>query len=81
MLAGQGFHNVFNLAGGFKSWMGEKSVGSVDLGLELFTGDEKPEQTLITAYSLEQGLREYYLTMAGKVQSESARTLLKDWPQ
>ena len=57
--------------------MGEKSVGSVDLGLELFTGDEKPEQTLITAYSLEQGLREYYLTMAGKVQSESARTLFE----
>jgi len=62
MLNERGFKVVYNLAGGIKAWEGNIAVGDVDLGLELFSGRESPEETLIVAYGMEQGLRDFYLT-------------------
>jgi rubrerythrin len=43
--------------------------------LELFTGQEAPEKTLAVAYSMEQGLRDFYLLMLQKVsQPEAIKT-------
>ncbi len=77
MLAGKGFENVYNLTGGFKAWKGEAAFGSEELGLELFTGDEPPEQTLVVAYSLESGLRDFYLSMISRVQNEDVKNLFQ----
>lgn len=77
MLSGKGFKKIYNLAGGMKAWNGETAFGSEELGLELFSGHESIEQTLIIAYSLEQGLREFYLTMIGKVRNPEAGSLFK----
>lgn len=77
MLAGKGFENVYNLSGGFKAWKGEAAFGSEELGLELFTGDEPPEQTLVVAYSLENGLRDFYLSMIPRVQNEDVKNLFQ----
>lgn len=75
VLVGKGFREVLNLAGGIKAWNSRKAVGPEDLGLRLFSGDESPEAALLTAYALEEGLREFYLSMAVQVKAESARRL------
>jgi len=75
MLSGKGFQEVYNLSGGIKAWNSHKAVGPQDSGLNLFSGKESPQEMLIVAYSLEEGLREFYLSMAAKVNHESARRL------
>lgn len=75
MLAGKGFGEVYNLSGGFKTWDSGQAIGAEDLGLDLFTGRESPEETLVVAYSMEAGLREFYLSMIPWVKNESARNL------
>ena len=75
MLAGKGFDNVINMSGGIRAWNGETAVGNISLGLDLFTGKEPPGETLVIAYSMEQGLREFYIKMAGQVKSAEAQSL------
>ena len=77
MLAGKGIKEVFNLSGGIKAWSSEKAFGQEELGLDLFSGKESPEETLIVAYSLEEGLREFYLSMISKVNNEDTRQLFE----
>ena len=75
MLAGKGFKNVYNLTGGIKAWNGETAVGSQELGLELFNGKESAEETIIVGFGLEEGLREFYLTMKDTVDKKDAKDL------
>ena len=75
MLAGKGFKQVINVAGGFKAWDSETAIGDETQGMALFSGDETPQETLITAFSLEQGLREFYIAMTDKVKDEAAKKL------
>ena len=77
MLAGKGFDNVYNVSGGFKAWKDKAAFGKEELGLELFTGDESPEKTLVVAYSLEAGLRDFYLSMIPKVKNNDAKNLFQ----
>ncbi len=77
MLAGNGFEDVYNLSGGFKTWKGEAAVGKEELGLELFTGDESPEKTLVVAYSLEAGLGDFYSSMIPKVKNKAAQNIFQ----
>lgn len=75
MLSGKAFSHIINLAGGFNSWDSEAAYFSEERGLELFTGEESVEETLVAAYSLEQGLFSFYQSMEKKVEDESARHL------
>ena len=77
MLAGKGFKDVYNLSGGIKAWNSGKAIGPEEQGLDLFSGRESPEETLILAYSLEEGLREFYLSMVSKVNNENTRQLFE----
>jgi rubrerythrin len=78
MLAGKGFDNIINLSGGYKGWQGEKAFGSFSQGLELFSGNESVEHTLSVAYSLEDGLCDFYMSMASKVNNEAAKDLYRN---
>jgi rhodanese-related sulfurtransferase/rubrerythrin len=75
VLAGKGFAEVYNLSGGIKAWDNETAVGREDLGLELFSGAESPEETLVAAYGLEAGLRDFYQSLAPGVKNDRARRL------
>jgi len=77
MLAGKGFKDVINMAGGIKAWNSNTAIGTEDLGLDLFSGQEEPEETLVVAYSLEQGLREFYVSMIPEVKNDDARKLFE----
>ena len=63
------------MAGGIKAWNSQTALGDETLGLDLFSGKESPQDTLVVAFSLEAGLQEFYATMTPKVSSENASTL------
>lgn len=77
MLAGKGVDDVINIAGGIKAWNGHVAVGPEEMGLELLTGKESVEETLVAAYSLEAGLRDFYLSMIEKVQQNDIKNLFQ----
>jgi rubrerythrin len=77
MLAGKGFKEIYNLSGGFRAWKAKAAFGPEDKGLELFSGKESLERTLVVAYSLEAGLREFYVSMAAKVNNPDAQDLFQ----
>jgi rubrerythrin len=77
MLAGKGFKQVINMSGGIKAWDDPVAFGSEELGLNLLTGNESIEETLVIAYSLEAGLQEFYVTMTDKVADEEVKSLFR----
>lgn len=76
MLVGKGFREVYNLSGGIKAWENETAFGDEYAGLELFSGHETLKETLTVAYSLEQGLRDFYLGMVEKISDAKAKNIL-----
>lgn len=81
LLSGQGFSDIINLAGGFNGWIGEAAFFGEEKGLALFDGVESVESALAVAYSLEAGLKEFYESMAAKVDSDPARQLFHQLSQ
>lgn len=77
MLLGKGFKDVINVAGGIKAWDGHLAVGPEEMGLELLTGKESIEETLVVAYSLEVGLRDFYLSMIEKIRQDDIKHLFQ----
>jgi sulfur-carrier protein adenylyltransferase/sulfurtransferase len=77
MLSGKGFKQVINMSGGIKAWNDRVAFGPEDQGLELLTGNESIEETLIIAYSLEAGLQDFYLTMIDKVSADAVKSLFR----
>ena len=77
MLSGKGFDNIINVTGGIKAWDSHVAVGPEDLGIELLTGKESIEETLVAAYSLEAGLRDFYLSMIEKVEQRDIQNLFQ----
>jgi rubrerythrin len=77
MLAGKGFNQVINVSGGIKAWEDPVAFGSEQLGLDLLTGNESIEETLIIAYSLEAGLQDFYVTMIDKVDADEVKSLFR----
>lgn len=75
MLAGKGFKKVFNVSGGIKAWHSKTAIGPEDLGMELFDSNEEPLEVLKVAYSMEQGLREFYLTLGKEAKKEKVKAL------
>ena len=77
MLAGKGFDQVINISGGIKAWDGPVAFGSEEQGLDLLTGNESIEETLIIAYSLEAGLQDFYVSMIDKVAADKVKSLFR----
>ena len=59
------------------AWDGHGAVGAEEMGLELLTGKESIEETLVAAYSLEAGLRDFYLSMIKKVRQDDIKYLFQ----
>jgi len=77
MLLGKGFKDVINVAGGIKAWDDHLAVGPEEMGLELLTGKESIEETLVAAYSLEAGLCDFYLSMIEKIRQNDIKHLFQ----
>ena len=77
MLSGKGFTQIINMSGGIRAWNDSVAFGPEELGLELLTGNESIEETLIIAYSLEAGLQDFYFTMIDKVAADEVKSLFR----
>jgi sulfur-carrier protein adenylyltransferase/sulfurtransferase len=75
MLSGKGFQKLYNLTGGIQAWGKEVAVGPEDTGLYLFSGAGSPEETIVTGFGLEMGLRDFYLSMQKRVTKEATKAL------
>jgi rubrerythrin len=75
MLSGKGFKKVFNVSGGIKAWHSKTAIGPESLGIDLFDSIEAPLEVLKVAYSMEQGLREFYLTLGKETENERVKDL------
>ena len=65
------------MSGGIKAWDDPVAFGSKEQGLDLLTGNESIEETLIIAYSLEVGLQDFYVTMIDKVAADEVKSLFR----
>jgi len=74
-LTGNGFTNVINLSGGIKAWTGQKAFDGEDHGMELFINLSNPVEVLRIAYSMEEGLQDFYVTMAPEAKSPKVRDI------
>ncbi len=63
------------MTGGINHWESEIAIGSPESGMELFSGAETIEETLVIGFGLEEGLRDFYLSMIPKVHKEEAKKL------
>jgi sulfur-carrier protein adenylyltransferase/sulfurtransferase len=77
MLAGKGFQKIFNLTGGINAWEKDVAVGPDDSGLYLFTQEAGPEETIITGFGLEMGLRDFYLSLQKRVANQATKKLFE----
>ena len=77
MLKEKGFKNIYNLSGGFKAWSKEAAVGPEDSGLHLFAQMGNAEETVVTGFGLEMGLRDFYLSMQKMETSETTKALFE----
>jgi len=76
-LADQGFKKVINLSGGIKAWNGAEAIGKEDQGIEFFDDLDSAEKVLTTAYSLEEGLQDFYLRLMQEVTSPETIKLFR----
>lgn len=49
------------------AWNGLKTAGPADSGMDLIRGDETPQEILVLAFGMEEGLRAFYTVMASRV--------------
>jgi rhodanese-related sulfurtransferase/rubrerythrin len=78
LLAGKGFHEVYEIKGGISAWEGRTAAGPAEKGLALLRGDETFREIIVLAYGMEDGLRGFYSAMAKRTDdSEVARVLAK----
>jgi len=75
-LGGLGFKEVYNISGGIKKWQGKKATGPEITGLDLINPDADYENSIALSYGLEEGLQQYYATLAEKVEKEEQKKLL-----
>jgi len=64
-----------NMAGGIKAWDSPVALGDTEQGLALFDDNLDPTNALKVAYSLEAGLRNFYLSMMNTIQNPSVKSL------
>ena len=76
-LAGKGYDQVINLSGGFKAWNGQAAYGAEEEGVDLFAELDSAESILATAYSLEEGLRDFYLRMLDRAYEEKIKNVFR----
>ncbi len=77
LLSGQGFNEVYNLAGGIKAWQGAKATGPAEIGMGLISGEEKPAEMLAIVYAMEEGMRTFYELLGERVDDEEASRLFR----
>lgn len=75
-LAGQGFEEVYNLKGGIAAWQGLQAFGPAEMGMINLKGTETPQEVIVLAYAMEQGLADFYSRVSAMTQDQELVDLL-----
>jgi len=75
-LAGQGFEQVYNLKGGIAAWQGLKAFGPAEMGMTPLRGNETPQEVIVLAYGMEQGLADFYSKVSAMTGDREAREVI-----
>ncbi len=75
VLAGKGFKEIYNLAGGIKAWDGATATGPAETGLGYFSPEDSPTDVIKAAYAMEEGLRSFYEKISPSQHGEAASLL------
>jgi rubrerythrin len=75
-LAGQGFEEVYNLKGGIAAWQGLKAFGPAEMGMIPLKGDESPQEVIVLAYGMEQGLADFYTRVLSLTLDSETKTVI-----
>jgi len=75
LLTGKGFKEAYNLKGGLKSWEGLTTQGPAEIGMALLSGNETPEEIIILAYGMEEGMWIFYETIKESIEDPSVKEL------
>ncbi len=72
-LAGQGFSEVYNLAGGIKAWDGGQVGGESEAGLDLLPTEAEFGDALQLAFAMEEGLQRFYQHLEAAAATDELR--------
>ncbi len=75
-LAGQGFEEVYNLKGGIAAWQGLKAFGPAEMGMIPLKGNETPQEVIVLAFGMEQGLADFYARVLGMTQDSAVQKII-----
>src|SRR5512137_1093494 len=75
-LAGQGFEEVYNLKGGITAWQGLKAFGPAEMGMTPLRGNETPQEVIVLAYGMEQGLADFYSRVSAMTHDSEAKKII-----
>jgi sulfur-carrier protein adenylyltransferase/sulfurtransferase len=76
-LAGQGFQEVYNLKGGIAAWQGLQAFGPAEMGMTPLRGDETPQEVIVIAYGMEQGLADFYSRVLGMTGDQKVKKIIE----
>jgi rubrerythrin len=76
-LAGQGFEEVYNLKGGIAAWHGLNAFGPAEMGMIPLKGNETPQEVIVLAYGMEQGLADFYSRVSRMTVDQKAGETLR----
>ncbi|MBP1738501.1 MAG: Rhodanese-related sulfurtransferase [Deltaproteobacteria bacterium] len=75
-LAGQGFEEVYNLKGGIAAWQGLKAFGPAEMGMIALRGNETPQEVIVLAYGMEQGLADFYSRVPAMTRDSEVKKII-----
>ena len=76
LLTNLGFRDVFHLQGGIQAWEDRTATGPREFHLDFIKGDESPEEIILLAYRMEEGLKIFHETIKAKTGDPALSALL-----
>ncbi|MDT8448343.1 MAG: rhodanese-like domain-containing protein [bacterium] len=76
-MAQMGFTELYDVQGGYSSWVGLSAAGPVAHNLNLIGADAEYPDALAMSYAMESGLQAFYHKLAEKVDKPEFKTLLE----
>ena len=76
LLSNLGFNNVFHLQGGIQAWEDRTATGPREFHLDFIKGNESPEEIILLAYRMEEGLKRFHEAFQARTDDAALSALL-----
>ena len=76
LLTNLGFRDVFHLQGGIQAWEDRTATGPREFHMDFFKGDESPDEIILLAYRMEEGLKKFHEAFLARTGDPALSALL-----